>query len=114
VSSILKLLFLAHFYGLTIEPGYIVIFVLTITLLSFSSPGITGGGTMTSAPVYIAAGIPLEGLVLIEAVEAVPDMFKTLVNVTADVTVAAVVARFVGAAVAVDPVAVPGRGAAAS
>jgi Na+/H+-dicarboxylate symporter len=114
VSSILKLLFLAHFYGLTIEPGFIVVFVLTITLLSFSSPGIPGGGTMTSAPVYLAAGIPLEGLVLIEAVDAVPDMFKTLVNVTADMTVAAVVARFVGAAVAVDPVAVPVRGAAAS
>lgn len=113
VSSTLKLLLLGHFYGLTIEPGFILVFVLTITLLSFSSPGIPGGGTMTSAPVYLAAGIPLEGLVLIEAVEAVPDMFKTLVNVTADMTVAAVVARFVGAAVAVEPAAIPMRRAAA-
>lgn len=114
VSSTLKLLLLGHFYGLTIEPGFILVFVLTITLLSFSSPGIPGGGTMTSAPVYLAAGIPLEGLVLIEAVEAVPDMFKTLVNVTADMTVAVVVARFVGASVAVEPAAVRMRGAAAS
>lgn len=94
ISSPLKLLFLAHVYGISIEPGFLFVFVCTVILLSFSSPGIPGGGPMVTMPVYLAAGIPLQGILLLEAVDAVPDMFKTLVNVTADMSVAAIVARF--------------------
>jgi Na+/H+-dicarboxylate symporter len=34
---------------------------------------------------------------LLKAVDAVPDIFKTLLNVTADMSVAVIVARFFGA-----------------
>jgi Na+/H+-dicarboxylate symporter len=110
ISSPLKLLFLAHVYGIAIEPGFLFVFVITIIILSFSSPGIPGGGPMVTTPVYLAAGIPLQGILLLEAVDAIPDMFKTLVNVTADMSVAAIIARLAGRAVA--PEVVPAMAAA--
>jgi Na+/H+-dicarboxylate symporter len=67
-------------------------------MLSFGSPGIPSGGFMISLPFYLAAGAPIEGVVLLRAVDAVPDIFKTVVNVTADMTAATIVERFDGVA----------------
>jgi proton glutamate symport protein len=47
-------------------------------------------------PIYLAAGIPAEGVIVLNAVDAIPDVFKTLVNVTADMTAAVLVSRWVG------------------
>jgi len=49
-----------------------------------------------SLPLYIALGIPIEGVVLLRTVDAIPDIFKTVVNVTEDMSVAALVSRFSG------------------
>ena len=99
ISSPFTLIFLAHLYGIALEPGYLATFVVTVMILSFSSPGIPSGGFMVTLPFYVAAGIPIEGVVLLRAVDAIPDIFKTLLNVTADMTVASIVARFVPGAV---------------
>lgn len=39
-------------------------------------------------------GIPIESAILLSAVGALPDVFQTLLNVTADISIAAVVDRF--------------------
>ncbi len=62
-------------------------------LLSFSTPGIPSGGFFATLPAYLAAGAPMEGLVLLKAVDALPDVFKTVNNVTGDLAAAAVVSR---------------------
>ena len=62
--------------------------------MSFSSLGIPlGGGGIRTLPAYLAAGVPIEALILFEAVEAIPDIFKTLLNVTGDMSVATIVNR---------------------
>ena len=43
-------------------------------------------------------GMPLELLALLLAVDVVPDIFRTLANVTADVAVASIVERMEGGA----------------
>ena len=50
---------------------------------------------MLTAPAYVASGIPLEGLLLFNAVEAVIDLPKTLLNVTGTMTAATIVSRVV-------------------
>jgi hypothetical protein len=45
------------------------------------------------APVALAMGVPLEALALLVAVETVPDLFRTVGNVTMDVAVTSIVAR---------------------
>ena len=101
ISAPVKLIFLTHVFGLPLAPEFVVVFVAATILLSFGSPGIPSGGFMISLPFYLAAGIPVEGVVLLRAVDAVPDIFKTLANVTADMTAAAVVDRIDGARAAV-------------
>jgi len=97
ISSTTKLLFLAAMFGVALTPAQIVTFILTVILLSFSSPGIPGGsGGMLTLPAYLAVGIPIEGYLLIEAADVIPDIFKTLVNVTANMFVAVVVTRVLG------------------
>ncbi len=98
-----KLIFLAHLFGVSLRPASLFMFVIGVFLLSFAAPGVPSGGSLHTIPLLLALGIPIQGIVLFNSVEAIPDIFETLLNVTADMTVATVVARFVGrGAVAVE------------
>jgi Na+/H+-dicarboxylate symporter len=74
-------------------------------LLSFGVPGVPGGVILVIAPVLDAVGVPPAGVGVLLAIDAVPDMFRTLTNVTADLAAAVVVARGepAGADVLVEP-----------
>lgn len=95
-SSVAKLLFLAALYGVPLDPAHVIAFVAMVGLLSFSTPGIPSAGTLASIPAYLAAGIPLEGVILLNAVDAIPDIFKTMLNVTGNLSVAAILTRIAG------------------
>ena len=85
ITNPVKLMFLAHVYGVTLQPAASAAFLLTVIVFSFSSTGTpnSGGGSgFRMVPVFMAAGIPLEGVLVLEAVEAIPDIFETLANVT--------------------------------
>jgi Na+/H+-dicarboxylate symporter len=45
------------------------------------------------APICLAMGLPIDVIALLIAVETIPDIFRTIGNVTADVAVTAMVAR---------------------
>ncbi len=96
INSTAKLFVLAHAYDIELSPGAIAAFLITIILTSFGSPGVPTNASIQSIPVLLAAGMPLEGIILLNAVEAVPDVFKTLLNVTANMSAAAIVARLAG------------------
>jgi Na+/H+-dicarboxylate symporter len=63
-------------------------------LLSFSVPGIPGGSILVMAPILASAGIPAAGLGVLLALDTIPDMFRTMTNVSADFTAAALLSRF--------------------
>lgn len=93
VSSTVKLLFLAHIFGITLTPMDLVSFVAAIILLSFTAVGVPGGGgAFRTMPVYLAAGVPIAGVVILETVDAIPDIFKTLLNVTGQMSAATLLA----------------------
>ena len=94
VSATAKLLFLAHVYGMTISVSTLSVFMATVILLSFGAVGVPQGGqAFSTLPAYVAAGIPVEGVILLEATSIAPDMLKTLLNVTGDMSVAAFLSR---------------------
>ena len=96
VSGMVKFLFLAHLYGIDPGTGQIATFVFLNLMLSIGSPGLPGGpGAFRLVPAYAAAGIPVEGIVLIEAVDVIPDIFKTLLNTTGYMTVSVLLCRLV-------------------
>jgi Na+/H+-dicarboxylate symporter len=93
MAWVVGLVFLGAIYGVPVTPGMLAMLVVTSTLLSFSVPGIPSGSLFLMAPVLVQNGIPAEGVGILIALDAIPDMFKTLANVTAHLTSAVVVAR---------------------
>lgn len=86
--------FLGKLYGIPVSEAQLAVLVVTSTLISFSVPGIPSASLFLLAPVLVANGLPAEGVGILIAVDAIPDMFKTLVNVTTHLTSATILARF--------------------
>ena len=66
-------------------------------LLSFAVPGIPSAGMLLVAPVFASVGIPVEASGVLIAVDAIPDMFRTVADVTGQLSSVAIVSRFAGA-----------------
>ena len=89
-----RYLFLAHLFGVPLTLAGTATFLATLVLLSFSGVGVPRGGSgFDTLPAFLAAGIPIEGLVLVVAVDTIPDLAKTLINVTGHMSIAAVATR---------------------
>jgi len=107
ISSNAKMLFLAAVYGVHLDPVFLGTYAVAAMVLSVSSPGLPShGASLSTLPFYLDVGIPIEAVVLLNAVDAIPDIFKTVLNVTGDMSAAAIVGRF-AAAPAESPVAAP-------
>jgi len=63
------------------------------TRISFSVPGIPSGGLLIAAPYYAALGLPVQGIGILIALDAIPDIFKTLINVTSQVSTALILSQ---------------------
>ena len=85
-------LFIAHVYGL--EPSFAQLAAAGVVSLAISigTVGLPGQVSFfaSMAPICLALGVPLDLLPLLLAVEVVPDIFRTVGNVSADVAVTAV------------------------
>lgn len=81
--------------GIELTPGAIAAGVAVALLTTISSVSLPGAISFVTAigPVAIAMGVPVEPLALLVAVEMLPDIMRTLGNVTMDVAVAATVDR---------------------
>ncbi|MDQ8162795.1 MAG: dicarboxylate/amino acid:cation symporter [Gemmatimonadota bacterium] len=81
-------LFVAKLYGIDLPLSSIALVAASSVVLNFSTPGIPSGGMLLQVPLYTSIGLPVEGIGIMIALDTLPDMFKTLLNVTADMLVA--------------------------
>jgi Na+/H+-dicarboxylate symporter len=88
--------FIAQAYGMHLELAQQLQIIVTATLASIGSAAVPGAGMVMLVIVLGAAGIPVEGLALIVAVDRILDMCRTTVNVTGDAVVSMLVAKSVG------------------
>jgi Na+/H+-dicarboxylate symporter len=93
LGSAVAVLFLARLYAVELDVATMVTIGAVIVVTSFGSPGIPSGGLLVILPVLTAAGIPAEGVGILLAVDALPDMFRTTTNITADMAAVTVSAR---------------------
>jgi len=93
VSWIVSAIFVAKLYGVPFGATGIAVFAGATVLMSFSVPGIPSGGLFILAPLFVTVGLPVEGIGILIALDAIPDIFKTGVNVTAHLTVTTLLAR---------------------
>lgn len=93
IAWVVGALFLGKLYGVELGGAELAGLVVTATLISFSVPGIPSASLFLLAPVLVDLGLPAEGAGILIAVDAIPDMFKTTLNVTSHLTVATLVNR---------------------
>jgi Na+/H+-dicarboxylate symporter len=81
-------LFIAKLYGIDLSTANLALVAASSVVLNFSTPGIPSGGMLLQVPLYTSIGLPVEGIGILIALDTLPDMFKTLLNVTSDMMVA--------------------------
>lgn len=77
-------IFIAQAYGVELTIASQLIIFLTCSLAAVGAAAIPGAGLITMSIVLKAAGLPLDGIGLILAVDRILDQFRTTVNVFGD------------------------------
>ena len=85
-------LFFAQIYGIDLGIAQYVAIAVTASLGSIGQAGVPGPTLMVVA-VLVAAGIPIEGLPLLYALDRLFDMVRTVLNITGDAACAVVTDR---------------------
>jgi Na+/H+-dicarboxylate symporter len=88
--------FIAQAFGLDLTFNQYLTVIITATLASIGSAAVPGAGMVMLVIVLGSVGLGPEGLALIVAPDRLLDMARTVVNVTGDAVVTAVVAQSEG------------------
>lgn len=80
--------FIAACYGINLTLADMAMVVLTATLASVGTAGVSGAGMIMLAMVLTSIGIPVEGIAIIAGVDKIFDMGRTTLNITGDATCA--------------------------
>ena len=86
--------FLATCAGMQLTVGQMVTIVVTATLASIGTAGVSGAGMIMLAMVLTALNIPVDYIGLIVAVDRLFDMGRTCLNVTGDISCACCVTKW--------------------
>ena len=86
-------IFFAQFYGIELTIAQFVAITVTASLGSIGQAGVPGPTLMVVA-VLVSAGIPIEGLPLLYALDRIFDMIRTVLNITGDAACAVVTDRY--------------------
>ncbi len=83
--------FVGRLYGVTIDPSRAVAIVVISVVTSLAIGGVPSGAAVVVAPVLAAAGLPVEAMGVLLAVDPIPNAFRTVANVTGMMAVTAMV-----------------------
>ena len=92
----LSAVFIAQYMGLDLSAGQYFIIALASVLGSFGTAGVPGTAVIMVTVVLSAAGLPLEAIGILYAIDRVLDMMRTMTNVTGQVLVPVLVAKETG------------------
>ncbi len=88
-------IYVAHWMGIDVPMSGLVVGIAVAAVVSYGAVSLPGQISFFSsiAPIALAMGVPVAPLAILIAVETIPDIFRTLGNVTYDVAVTAAVDR---------------------
>lgn len=108
ISSPGKVFFLSWVYGIPVEPVGYAMFVGYVMLISTTTLGVPNQGNRNvTIPAYLALGMPLEGVVLMNSVDMLWDFAATVLNSTGYLASTALLPRKFSAVAVPAPVPVP-------
>jgi Na+/H+-dicarboxylate symporter len=93
VSWTFGTLFVAWFYNIALGPSAYFTIAFAAIFLAFAAPGVPRGAFLMLAPMFLYIGLPVEGIGILIAVDAIPDLFATVLNATGDLAAVVFVAR---------------------
>lgn len=88
-------IYIAYWFGIELTPMQLALGVFAAATTTIGAAGIPGQATFFAsiAPICLVMGVPIEPLALLIAVETLPDLMRTLGNVSMDVAATATVAK---------------------
>jgi proton glutamate symport protein len=95
VANVAVALFIAHLYGIELTPLQLASGCAVALMVSVGTVGLPGQVSFftSMAPICLALGVPMELLPILLAVEVIPDIFRTVGNVTADMAAVVIADR---------------------
>jgi Na+/H+-dicarboxylate symporter len=95
VMNLAVAIYIAYWFGIELTPMQTALGIAAAATTTMGAVGIPGQASFVTsiAPICIAMGLPIEPLGLLIAVETLPDLMRTLGNVSMDIAAAAVVAK---------------------
>lgn len=94
-ANVAVAVYLAHVHGVELGVGSLLLGAMVAAVVSVAAVGLPAQVSFFAviAPVCLAMGVPVTLLPLLLAIETLPDVFRTLGNVTADLAVTRIVGR---------------------
>ena len=86
-------IFIACCYGIDLTLSQMAMIVLTATLASIGTAGVSGAGMIMLAMVLESVGLPVAGIGIIAGIDKIFDMGRTCLNITGDATCALYMSR---------------------
>ncbi len=93
VGQTVAVLFAARLFNVSIAPLHLVAILIVTVLTTFTVPGIPGGSIVVMVPILLAANVPADAVGVLLGADAIPDMFRTMANVTGGIAATAIVDR---------------------
>lgn len=93
VGQTVAVLFAARLFGVTLSPAQLVTVLVTTVVTTFAIPGVPGGSIVVMVPILAAAGVPAGAVGILLGADVIPDMFRTMANVTGGIGAGVVLGR---------------------
>jgi proton glutamate symport protein len=91
VGQMVAVLFAARLFDLSLSASQMLSVLVTTIFTTVASPGVPGGSIIVMTPVLVAAGIPPGAIGILLGADAIPDMVRTMANVTGGIAAATIV-----------------------
>jgi proton glutamate symport protein len=92
VFQAIAVVFIARLYGVPFGIGEMLAAGVAVFLASLTVASVPSGGVISLFPALQSTGLPIAGLTILIGLDRIPDMFRTMTNVTGHVASAVVVA----------------------
>lgn len=89
----IAVLFVAQLFGVTLGFAGLLQAALAVFLASLTVASVPSASVVSLLPAFTTIGLPIQGLSILIGLDRIPDMFRTMANVTGHLTGASVVAR---------------------
>lgn len=96
IWPVVSAIFAIHILGIDYSTSQYLFLIVLALVVAVGTVGVPGTATITATAVFVAAGLPVEVIVLLSPISSIADMARTAANVTGAASSAVLVAKSEG------------------